>query len=151
MSDAIFEITQNNFFYAQKIITDAIKTNINEFVKVTNPSGIIGQKIEIGELPWCIIAPSKAPLHSQEERGNKSVEEQFWDIDIVVPHQSEESMTELYAGYLAQKINDLLSNFNLGSGYVRSMKYAGRPELPNYTTTFAEFVMTFKVKKIVGD
>lgn len=150
MSDAVFEIKSNNVFYPQKVLSDTIKANVSEFVNVTNPSGIVSVKVGVGMLPWCVIAPGKAPLDSQIERVKGSVEEQFWDVDIIVPHQSEESMTELYAGYLAEKINSSLSNLDMGAGFVRSMKYAGRPEGARYTETFGEFLFTFKVKKIVG-
>jgi hypothetical protein len=141
----------SELFIAQRLIIERIKARVPDFVTVANPSAIAGLTTFSGVLPACIVAPSLSEITSFEERGNLTVEEQRWDVVILVAHQAGDDGTEMLAGDLMTKTIRALSNFNLGAGFVRPMKYAGRPELPNYTATFAEFIMTFKVKKIVGD
>jgi len=137
-------------FSAQQLLIDRIKTQTTDFVTVANPSAISGLTSFAGILPACIIAPGKSVIDSHEMRGNIAVEEQFWDVVIMVSHQTGDSGTETLASRLMTNVIKALSNFDLGKGFVRPMTYNGRPENANYAPTFAEFVMSFKVKKIVG-
>lgn len=141
----------SELFIAQRLIIERIKAQVPDFLTVANPSAIAGLTTFSGILPACIVAPSLSVITSSEELGKRTVEEQRWDIVIYVEHQTGDDGTEMLASDLITKTIRALSNFNLGAGFVRPMKYGGRPELPNYSTTFAEFIMTFKVKKIVGD
>lgn len=141
----------SELFAAQRLIIERIKLEVPEFVTVANPSAIAGLTNFSGILPACIVAPSVSEITSSEERGNRTVEEQRWDVVVLISHQTGDDGTEMLASDLMTKVIRALSNFNLGAGFVRPMKYAGRPELPSYSTAFAEFVMSFKVKKIVGD
>lgn len=141
----------SELFAAQRLIIERIKDQVPEFVTVANPSAISGLTNFSGILPACIVGPTGSVITSTEEKGNRTVEEQHWGVAIYVAHQVGDDGTEMLASELMTKVIRALSNFNLGAGFLRPMKYAGRPELPSYSTAFAEFVMSFKVKKIVGD
>ena len=140
----------SDLFSAEQLLIDRIKTKTTDFVTVANPSAISGLTNFSGVLPACIIAPGKSVIDSQEMRGNFAIEEQFWDVVVIVTHQIGDSGTEQLASSLMSSVIKALSNFDLGEGFVRPMNYNGRPENANYALTFAEFVMSFKVKKIVG-
>lgn len=140
----------SDLFSAEQLLIDKIKANVPQFVTVANPSAIAGLTNFAGILPACIIAPGKSVIDSEEMRGNLAVEEQHWDVVVIVAHQTGDSGTEMLASGLMTGVIKALSNFDLGNGFVRPMRYAGRPEPANYSKTFAEFVMTFKVKKVVG-
>ena len=140
----------SDLFCAQQQIIDKIKAAAPEFVTVANPSAIAGLTNFAGVLPACIIAPGKSVIDSEEMRGNLAVEEQFWDVVIIVAHQTGDSGTETLASGLMTSVIKALSNLDLGAGFVRPMKYAGRPEAANYSKSFAEFILNFKVKKVVG-
>lgn len=137
----------SDLFTAQQKIIDKIKTDVLAFVTVDTPTAISGLTNFAGMLPACIVGAGLATIDSEEMRGNIAVEEQQWIIDIIVPLQAD---TELVASTLATGVIKALSNFELGTGFVRPMKYAGRPEPASYAKSYAEFVFAFKVKKVVG-
>lgn len=139
----------SDLFSAQQLLIERIKANVSEFVTVSNPSAIAGLTTFSGILPACIIAPGKSQIDSEEMRGSKLVEEQTWDVVIIINHQAGDRGTEILASTLATKVIKALSYFDLGQGFVRPMRYAGRPENANYSKTFAEFVLSFKVKKMI--
>lgn len=140
----------SNLFSAQQQIINRIKSETTGFITVANPSAIAGLTNLSGVLPACIVAPSIAPIDSEEMRGNKSVEEQRWDIVIIVAHQNGDCGTETLASNLISSVIKALSYFDLGAGFVRPMRYAGRPEKPAYDLAFVEFPLAFTVKKVVG-
>jgi hypothetical protein len=140
----------SNLFAAQQIIISKIKNSVAGFVIVSNPSVIAGLEHMGGMLPACIVAPSTATLDSQVERSSHGVEEQTWDVVIILAHQKGDGATEQLASDLMTGVINALSNLDLGAGFVRPLKYAGRPEKPAYATNYAEFSLAFSVKKIVG-
>lgn len=134
-------------FSAQQKIIDKIKAAAPGFVTVDTPTTISGLTSFAGMLPACIVGAGAATIDSEEMRGNAAVEEQQWIIDVIVPLQAD---SETVASALMSAVIKALSNFELGTGFVRPMKYAGRPEPASYSKSHAEFVMAFKVKKVVG-
>lgn len=137
----------SDLFTAQQIIIDKIKLAVPEFVTVDNPTAISGLTSFAGILPACIVGAGAATIDSEEMKGNLAVEEQQWIIDIIVQLSVQ---TETQASTLATGVIKALSNFDLGKGFARHMRYAGRPEPANYSKSYAEFVLAFKVKKVVG-
>lgn len=137
----------SDLFTAQQIIIDKIKADVLDFVTVDNPTAISGLTSFAGILPACIVGAGAATIDSEEMKGNLAVEEQQWIIDIIVPLSAQ---TETQASTLAAGVIKALSNLNLGTGFARPMRYAGRPEPANYSKSYAEFVLAFKVKKVVG-
>lgn len=137
----------SDLFTAQQIIIDKIKLAAPEFVTVDNPTAISGLTSFAGILPACIVGAGAATIDSEEMKGNLAVEEQQWIIDIIVPLSAQ---TETQASTLAAGVIKALSHLNLGSGFARPMRYAGRPEPASYSKSYAEFVLAFKVKKVVG-
>lgn len=137
----------SNLFTAQQIIIDKIKADVLDFVTVDNPTAISGLTSFTGILPACIIGAGASTIDSEEMKGNLSVEEQQWIIDIIVPLSAQ---TEMQASTLSTGVIKALSNLNLGTGFARPMRYAGRPEPASYSKAYAEFVLAFKVKKVVG-
>ena len=137
----------SDLFTAQQKIIDKIQANVPSFVTVDNPTAISGLTNFAGLLPACIVGAGAATIDSEEMRGTAAVEEQQWIIDLIVPLSAD---TEMQASVLAAGVIKALSNFELGVGFVRPMKYAGRPESASYSKSYAEFVLAFKVKKVVG-
>jgi hypothetical protein len=137
----------SDLFLAQKMIIDKIKADVVGVVTVDNPTAISGLTSFAGLLPACIVGAGAATIDSEEARGNLAVEEQQWIIDIIVPLSAE---TEMHASTIAAGVIKALSSFNLGAGFVRPMRYAGRPEPASYSKSYAEFVLAFKVKRVVG-
>jgi hypothetical protein len=137
----------SDLFNAQQIIIDKIKLAVPEFVTVDNPTAISGLTSFAGILPACIVGAGAATIDSEEMKGNLAVEEQQWIIDIIVPLSAQ---TETQASTLAAGVIKALSHFDLGKGFARPMRYAGRPEPASYSKSYAEFVLAFKVKKVVG-
>lgn len=137
----------SDLFTAQQKIIDKIKTDVSAFVLVDTPTAIAGLTNFSGILPACIVGAGAATIDSEEMRGKAAVEEQQWIIDIIMPLTA---TTEIAASELANNVIKSLSNFDLGAGFARPMRYAGRPEPVSYASNFAEFVLAFKVKKVVG-
>lgn len=137
----------SDLFTAQQVIINKIKADVTGFVTVDNPTAISGLTHFAGILPACIVGAGAASIDSEEMRGNLAVEDQQWIIDIIVPLSTD---TEIQASALSTAVIKSLSNLNLGVGFARPMKYAGRPEPASYSKSFAEFVLAFKVKKVVG-
>jgi hypothetical protein len=137
----------SDLFTAQQRIIDKIKADVLDFVTVDNPTAISGLTSFAGLLPACIVGAGAATIDSEESKGNLAIEEQQWIIDLIVPLSND---TETQASLLATGIIKALSNFDLGKGFARPMRYAGRPEPASYSKSYAEFILAFKVKKVVG-
>lgn len=137
----------SDLFTAQQKIIDKIKADVLAFALVDTPTSISGLTNFSGILPACIVGAGAATIDSEEMRGNLAVEEQQWIIDIIVPLTD---TTESAASTLATGVIKALSNLDLGTGFARPMRYAGRPEPASYSKSYAEFVLAFKVKKVVG-
>lgn len=137
----------SDLFTAQQLIINKIKATVPDFVTVDNPTAISGLTSFSGILPACIVGAGKSVIDSEEMKGNLAVEDQQWIVDLIIPLSND---TEAQASILATGVIKALSNLNLGTGFARPMRYAGRPEPASYSKTYAEFVLAFKVKKVVG-
>lgn len=137
-----------SIFAAEQLIIDRLQAQVPQFITVCNPSKIAGLKNLAGLLPACIVVPNKSVIDSEIENSQFVVEEQSWDLVIIVTHQRGEATTETLAGDLMQRCINSLSNFNAGTGFIRPFQYAGRPE-PAYSEGYAEFTLQFKVKKLL--
>jgi hypothetical protein len=127
-------------------------TTLQLFKTISNPSLIAGLT-EIGPLlPACFVMPGAADIATQLTNGTGVVEEQDWHLIIIVEHQAsqaDDKLTENLAGALLQKCIEALSGWlPPGKHFFRPFIYAGRAE-PEYNLGYAEFPLTFKIRKMV--
>lgn len=97
----------SELFIAQRLIIERIKAQVPDFVTVANPSAIAGLTTFSGILPACIIAPGVSELDSQETRSNLAIEDQSWDVVILVQHQAGDYGTEMLASGLMSKTQQM--------------------------------------------
>jgi hypothetical protein len=137
---------------AEQLIIDRIIDQVPDFKTVDNPSLLAGLN-DIGPLlPGCFVMPGPADISSQQTNGTGVVEEQDWQLIIIVAHQAfknENRLTEDTAGELMQACIGALSGWRPGQNeFFRPFTYAGRAE-PNYNSGYAEFPLSFKIRKMV--
>ena len=141
-----------NMLVAEQNIIDRINSLITGFTTVGNPSIIAGLR-DIGPLlPGCFVMPGPGEISAQERNKAGAVEEQEWTLIIIVGHQYDDAsdgITEAIAGGLMADCIAALSGWHPGSGFIRPFVYAGR-EAPTYGLGYAEFPLTFTIKKLVG-
>jgi hypothetical protein len=156
----------SNLFVIEQLIIDRLKAQVVEavvdehevtttvqlFKTIGNPSLIAGLS-DIGPLlPACFVMPGAAEIASQQTNGAGVVEEQEWHIVIVIAHQAfkaQTGLTESVAGTLMHACIVALSGWLPESNnFIRPMLYAGRAE-PDYNLGYAEFPLSFKIKKMV--
>jgi hypothetical protein len=122
------------------------------FKTISNPSLIAGLTEIWPLLPACFVMPGAADIASQLTNGTGVVEEQEWHLIIIVEHQAsknDDKLTEAVAGELLQACIKALSGWlPPGKNFFRPFIYAGRAE-PEYNLGYAEFPLTFKIRKIV--
>lgn len=142
-----------NLFDAQDWMIAQINANVIGFKTVGNPGLIAGIK-EIGSmLPCCIVQPGGGEIADKDRNAVGLVEDQFWQVTVITGYEFDEvnyGMTESTAGQLMDGVINALNGKSPGAGFVKLLMYAGRED-PVYSLGYAEFPMTFRVKKVVGN
>jgi hypothetical protein len=142
----------SHLLFAEQLIIDRLVAQIADFKTIDNPSLIAGLT-DIGPfLPACFVMPGMADIAAQQQNGTGVVEEQDWHLIVIVAHQAfknDNKLTEDLAGALMQSCISALSGWLPEShNFFRPFIYAGRAE-PEYNLGYAEFPLTFKIKKMV--
>lgn len=134
-------------------IINMITASVQGFTTIANPSVLVGVR-EIGPLlPACIVIPGGGDPDEQSVPSRPLIEDQDWDVVIIVPHQHQNSadgLTEQIAGAFMLGVLNALHGKKTGNkpqkyGFI----YAGRSQ-PSYNLGYAEFPMTFTAKALVG-
>ena len=141
-----------HIFIAEQLIIERLTALIPDFKTIDNPSLIAGLT-DIGPLlPACFVMPGIGENAAQELNGPGVVEEQAWQLIIITAHQAfklENKLTEDIAGLLIQSCIQALSGWKpQNNDFFRPFVYAGRSE-PEYNLGYAEFPLTFKIKRMV--
>jgi hypothetical protein len=135
---------------AQPLIIDRITAQVVGFTTISNPSLVAGLR-DIGPLlPGCFVMPGPGDIAAQQKNGAGVVEEQEWDVIIIVGHQHTEAAdgtTETTAGTLMTGCIQALSGWHPGIGFISPFVYAGRAA-PIYGLGYAEFPLTFTIKAL---
>lgn len=142
-----------NLFDAQLWIIARINSQVTGLTTVGNPGLIAGLK-DLGPLlPCAIVQPGGGEIMNKERNAIGAVEDQLWQVTVIVGYEFNAASygnTESVAGTIMAAIIDALSGQHPGAGFYRMMMYDGRED-PVYSLGYAEFPMTFHVKKIVGN
>jgi hypothetical protein len=129
-----------------------IVTMTATFKTIDNPSLIAGLH-DIGPyLPACFVMPGAADINAQQPNGAGVVEEQDWHLIIIVAHQAftaDDKLTEARAGVLMQSCIKALHFWKPDdTNFFRTFTYTGRAE-PEYNLGYAEFPLTFKIRRMI--
>lgn len=141
-----------NLFVAEQLIIDRLTAQTQDFKTIDNPSLIAGLH-DIGPyLPACFVLPGAGDISTQLTNGTGVVEDQDWHLIIIVAHQAfknDNKLTEDIAGVLMQSCIKALSGWKPEhNDFFRPFIYAGRAE-PEYNLGYAEFPLTFKIRRMV--
>lgn len=135
---------------AEQLIIDRITAQVSGFTTISNPSKIAGLR-DIGPLlPGGFVMPGSGTSAAQQKNGSGMVEEQEWDLVVIVGHQHTDAAdghTESIAGALMTGCIQALSGWHPGVGFISPFVYAGR-EAPTYGLGYAEFPLTFTIKAL---
>ena len=142
----------SHIFVAEQLIIDRLTAQVADFKTIDNPSLIAGLH-DIGPyLPACFVMPGAGEIAAQQQNGAGVVEDQIWICVIIVAHQAfklDNKLTEDLAGELIQSCIQSLSGWKPeANDFFRSFIYAGRSE-PEYNLGYAEFPLTFKIRRMV--
>ncbi|MGR8932650.1 MAG: phage tail terminator protein [Gammaproteobacteria bacterium] len=130
-----------------------IQSQVPGFKTVANPSVLAGLR-DIGPLlPACLVVPGAGEPIEQRQPQLPTVEQQEWEIVVIVAHQhieADNGRTEKIAGGFMHEILKALHGWKAGAvpqknGFI----YTGRDK-PAYSVGYAEFPMTFISKAIIG-
>ncbi len=141
-----------HIFIAEQLIIERLTALIPAFKTVDNPSLIAGLT-DIGPLlPACFVMPGAGENAAQQQNGAGVVEDQSWQLIVITAHQAfklENKLTEDIAGALIQSCIQAMSGWKPeNADFVRPFIYAGRSE-PEYNLGYAEFPLTFKIKRML--
>ncbi len=132
----------------EPLIINRILDQVPGFTTVGNASKLVGVR-DIGALlPGCFVIPGGG----DRSESALNIEDQEWDIIIIVPHQHEDSangLTEEIAGAFMQGVLRALHNWQDSSASKGVFIYKGRNQ-PHYNMGYAEFPMTFSTKSSLG-
>lgn len=137
---------------AQQLIINRIAANVTGFTTIGNPSKIAGLR-DIGPLlPGCFVMPGGGDISSQQKNGTGAIEEQEWELVIIVGHQQTDAangLTEDIAGTLMTACIKALSGYHPGAGFTGPFSYSPRHQ-PSYGLGYAEFPLTFSIKALAA-
>ncbi len=138
--------------YLEPLLIAAIKTEFPGFKTVGNPSVLAGLRDIVPLLPACIVSPGGAEPKKPTTDPVPVLEEQDWDIVVIVPHQLDQAsngLTETIAGAFMDSIFKLLQGQKLSPEQRLGFMYKGR-DVPAFNDGYAEFPMTFGTNTMIG-
>lgn len=130
-----------------------LREQVPAFVTV-EPASYIAPMTDIGELlPACILSPGSGELVQQNASQPIGIEDQEWDVLVIVPYghdDQETGLTEKNASALMNAVYNALHGWKCTDGSQRQgFVYKGRYE-PVYNLGWAVFPLSFSAKAIIG-
>ena len=137
----------------QTDIIGRIQSQVPGLKTIANPSMMAGLR-DIGPLlPACIVVPGQGEPIEQSQPQLPTVEQQEWEIVVIVAHQHTDAvdgLTEQIAGGFMDGIVRALHGWKDGSSPQKhGFIYTGR-DRPSYGIGYAEFPLIFISKAIIG-
>ncbi|WP_367154649.1 hypothetical protein [Methylomonas sp. HYX-M1] len=130
-----------------------IQSQVSGFITVGNASLLAGLR-DIGPLlPGCFVVPGGGePVSPGNPTDTPLLEQQEWDVIIIVPHQATDSangLTEVVASGFMSAVLKALHGWKADPTQRQGFIYQGR-ERPSYNLGYAEFPMTFLANAVIG-
>jgi hypothetical protein len=137
----------------QTDIISRIKSQVPGFKTIGNPSMLVGLR-DIGPLlPACLVVPGAGNPIEQKIPSQPTVEQQEWDIVILIAHQHDDAvngLTEQIAGAFMAHVFKSLHGWKSGAvAQKNGFVYVGRDK-PVYGSGYAEFALSFVSNAVIG-